>query len=150
MPKLSIIAAIFMLVAANANVVNAWAEDDGIVRMRLDGRLIDPFGKIIAIPAKDDTRNNEYRKYYKSLDENGRPSQFSDFYLITDTVKGMMKIPVGEEPPVWDDEGVAAPARPSQPVQNGMVTQYDGSQTLIKTPDAPIYNDVNNTAPTVY
>lgn len=145
MSRLSIIAAIFMLVAANAH-----AEDDGIVRMRTDGRLIDPMGKIIAVPARDDYRNNDYRKYYKSLDEKGRPVQSSDFYLVTDVVRGMMKVPVGEEPPVWNKTGQNPQAPQGQPVQNGMVTKYDGSQTLIKSPDAPIYNDVNNNVSTVY
>lgn len=143
MSKSSILAAIMLLVATAAH-----AEDDGIVRMRSDGLLIDPMGKIIAVPARDDSRNNEYNRYYKSLGPDGQPIAQSDFYIITDPLKGMVKVPVGQQAPkTYSSDGTQQQAEPEP---TGMVRKYSGSQTLIKSPDAPIYNDVNNNVGTVY
>jgi hypothetical protein len=142
MGKKSILLAIILFSATSAH-----AEDDGIVRMRSDGKMIDAFGKITAVPNMKDSRNNEFKRYYQSLDAKGRPVANSDYYIINDPLKGLVKISVNAPQ-------IATPAAAAQ-TQNqvqkeGMVTRYTGSQTLIKSPDAPIYNDVNNDIKTVY
>lgn len=142
MSKKSIFLAIFLFSAGLAH-----AEDDGIVRMRSDGKMIDAYGKVTAVPNLNDSRNDKHKRYYQSLDANGRPIPNSDYYVINDPLQGLVKIPVNGPQPAQLNIGNTAP---QQVQKQGMVTRYDGSQTLIKSPDAPIYGDVNNNIQTVY
>ncbi len=141
MVKKSILFAIITLIATPS-----LAEDDGIVRIRSDGKMIDAMGKIIAVPNIADKRNDDYKRYYQSLDAKGKPVAKSDYYIINDPLKGMVKVSVNDS--YNGLKGNGQPAEKQQ--QNGMVTKYSGSQTLIKDPDAPIYNNVNNSINTVY
>lgn len=121
----------------------AWAEDDGIVRVRTDGRIIDANGKIIAVPNKADNRNTEEKKYYSYLNASGKPNGFSDFYLINDRWFGLKKIPLNSNSPVYSNKNT--PVNASQ--QNGMVTNYNQgntSVTLKKSPEIPIYDSIEN------
>lgn len=139
--KRSILLAIFLL-----NATPAMADD--IVRIRSDGKMINETGKVIAIPNTNDTRNNQLRRYYQSLDSKGNARTNSDFYIINDPLKGLVKVDVNAQP--GQSAKAADSDSASQESQDSMVKKYDGSQTLIKSPDAPIYNDVNNNIETVY
>jgi hypothetical protein len=137
MKKLSILVAILLLSSELAMA-------EGLpVRVRSDGYVINEDGKIIAIPNPSDERNDKYSKYYKSLGQDGKPIENSDFVLIADPKKGYVRYPVDQVPPNPDtiDKISANKTQPTQTQpQNGMVTNYGSTQILQKSPDAPIYD----------
>ena len=135
MVKISILMAIILLGAGEARA-------DDIVRMRADGKMIDAGGNVIAIPATNDPQNTNFKKYYQSLDANGKPVATSDIYITSDPMKGLVKHTVNEKP--------TAAAQKTAAAKDGTTTKYSGTQTLQKDPNAPIYNDTNNQVQTLY
>jgi len=72
---------------------------DSPVRVRSDGKVIDPTGKIIAVQNTKDPRNTLYEKYYTNMLSDGKPGIESDFYIISDQNAGYIRKEIEPEQP---------------------------------------------------
>ncbi len=114
---------------------------DSQVRVRSDGKVIDPDGKIIAIQNPNDARNSPYEKYYTTLGKDGKPAATtSDFFIVADDNGYSRK----DLTPAPDPVPQAAPQQVVAQNIKPSVTNH-GLKTIqiYSNPDVPLYDSLS-------
>jgi len=115
---------------------------DSPVRVRSDGKVIDPTGKIIAVQNIHEPRNTLYEKYYTNMLSDGKPGTVSDFYIISDQNAGYIRKEIEPEQPAPMEKTNVPPQKNIK--NNQPVASNSGQKKILINADrnVPVYDNM--------